>query len=223
MFEPRVPLTRLEKEIVAFEQQPIEKGKILFYGSSGFTRWNTQYKNHAMEDDLRMKDGSQAVVNHGCGSSTAEELLYYYPRAIKPWEPRALVVSIVHNDRGFWYSPNEILTNLSKLLEYARTDFPGIKLYLCDCRPTLKFNTSWHLDFQKEFHQLLKEYCARHEDTTYVCHADCIGFWEDPNDAGIYDENKLRKDIFVADDVHFNQAGYDIYTKFWEQVLDDLL
>ena len=223
MFEPRVPLNRLEKEIVAFEEKPIEKGLIMFYGSSGLTRWGTRFKHRPLEEDIRMKDGSQAAINHGFGSSTAEELLYYYPRAIKPWEPRALVVSIVHNDRGFWYSPNEILTNLSKLLEYARTDFPGIKLYLCDCRPTLKFNTPWHLDFQKEFHQLLKEYCARHEDTTYVCHADCIGFWEDPNDAGIYDENKLRKDIFVADDVHFNQAGYDIYTKFWEQVLDDLL
>ena len=38
MFEPRVPLTRLEKEVVAYEQQPIVKGKVLFYGSSGFTR-----------------------------------------------------------------------------------------------------------------------------------------------------------------------------------------
>lgn len=223
MFEPRVPLTRLEKEVVAYEQQPIVKGKILFYGSSGFTRWHERSHNHEMEDDLRMKDGSQAVVNHGFGSSTAEELLYYYPRLIKPWEPRALAVSIVHNDRGFWYSPNEIMTNLAKLLEYARTDFPGIKLYLFDCRPTLKFTTDWHLSYQKEFHQLLKEYCDRHEDTTYVCHADCAGFWKDPADAGDYDPEKLRKDIFVADDVHFNQTGYDIYAQFLRKVLDDLL
>lgn len=99
MFEPRVELTRLEKEIVAFEQQPIEKGMILFYGSSGLTRWNTRYKHRPLEEDIRMKDGSPAAVNHGFGSSTAEELLYYYPRAVKPWGPP-----------GHWLSPLSITT-----------------------------------------------------------------------------------------------------------------
>jgi hypothetical protein len=56
-----------------------------------------------------------------------------------------------------------------------------------------------------------------------VCHAQCTGFWVDPADAGIYDPDKLRKDIFVADEVHFNQLGYDIYTEFWKRILDDLL
>ena len=223
MFEPRVPLTRLENEIVNMEKKPVETGKILFYGSSGFTRWKERWGNHDMENDLRMKDGSQAVVNHGFGSSTAEELLYYYPRAIKPWAPKALVVSIVHNDRGFEYTPEEILTNLAKLLEYARTDFPGIRLFLCDTRPTLKFTTDWHLEFQAAFHKLCREYCDRHEDTTYICHAECVDFWKDPADAGIYAEEKIREDIFIEDRIHFNQTGYDIYAEFLRKVLDDLL
>ena len=223
MFEPRVPLTRLEKSIVEFEQKPVEKGKILFYGSSGFTRWKEKYNHRPLETEVTMKDGSLACINHGFGSSTAEELLYYYPRAIKPWEPKALVISIVHNDRGFWYSPGEIMTNLAKLMEYARTDFPGIRLFLCDTRPTLKFHTEWHMPYQNEFHQMAKEYCDRHEDTTYVCHADCKELWIDPADAGIYDTEKIRKDIFVEDAVHFNQLGYDIYRDFFKEILKDLL
>ena len=94
-----------------------EQGLILFYGSSGFTRWTPKYQHRPLEEDIRMKDGSLAVVNHGFGTSTSEELLYYYDRMVRPWEPRALVVSIVHNDRGWGYSPNEILTNLAKLFE----------------------------------------------------------------------------------------------------------
>ena len=215
MFEPRVPLKRLEKSILEFEQQPIETGKILFYGSSGFTRWKPKYGHRPLEEDI------PGCINHGFGSSTAEELLYYYPRAIKPWEPRALVVSIVHNDRGWGYSPNEILTDLAKLFEYARTDFPGIRLYACDTRPTLKFTAEATLRYCNEFHTLLKEYCARHEDTTYVCHIDSPLWFEKPEDVGDY--TKVRTDIFVEDQVHFNQAGYDLYTTFMKDVLKDIL
>lgn len=220
MFEPRVELTRLEKEIVAFEQKPIEKGMILFYGSSGLTRWNTRYKHRPLEEDIRMKDGSPAAVNHGFGSSTAEELLYYYPRAVKPWAPRALVVSIVHNDRGKGYNVNEIMTNLAKLLEYARTDFPGIKLYLCDARPTVKL---CHQRFYDEFLQSIREYCGRHEDTQCICHAECTDLWKDPADAGKYEAELIREELFVDDQIHFNQAGYDIYREFMLKKLDSLL
>ena len=223
MFEPRVPLKRLESRIVEFEQETIHTGKILFYGSSGFTRWKPKYGMRPLEEEILGKDGSLACINHGFGSSTAEELLYYYPRAIKPWAPRALVISIVHNDRGWGYSPNEIMTNLAKLMEMARTDFPGIKLYLCDARPTYKYNSDQVARFCAEFQQLCKEYCDRHEDTTLVRHAECVDFWTDPAYAGAFDAEKIRRDIYVDDEIHFNQLGYDIYRDFMTKVLDDVL
>ena len=75
---------RLEKEVKAYEEQEILKGKIVFYGDSGFTRWSTRFGHRSMEEELAMKDGSIAVVNHGFGTSTAEEQLYYYDRLIRP-------------------------------------------------------------------------------------------------------------------------------------------
>ena len=78
MFDIPMDLKSLESSIVAYEQEPIEKGKILFYGHSLFTRWGSpQYGYRRMDQDIRMKDGSLAVVNHGFGTSTVEELLYY--------------------------------------------------------------------------------------------------------------------------------------------------
>ncbi len=217
MLEPRVSLKRLEKEILCFEEKPIETGKVLFYGSSGFTRWKERWGHRPLEEDL------PGCINHGFGSSTAEELLYYYPRAVKPWAPKALVVSIFHNDRGFGYSPQEVVTNLAKLLEWARTDFPSIKLYLCDCRPTLKFNGRQIETNMKEFHELLAIYCRRHEDTTLISHKDCLAFWVKPEDAGSFDPETLRKDIFVEDQIHFNQVGYDIYKEFMKEELKEIL
>ena len=221
MFEPKVALTRLEKSVLAYEAQPIEKGRIMFYGSSGFTRWGTKWNHRPLEEDILCKDGSPAAVNHGFGSSTAEELLYYYPRLVKPWAPRALVVSIIHNDHGFGYTPEEIVTNLSKLFAYARTDFPGIRLYVCDARHTLKWRTPEYFAYCAAFRRLLEEYCERHEDTTLICHADDPIWYQTPEDVG--DRQKVREDIFVEDQVHFNQKGYDLYRTFMLRQLDDIL
>lgn len=218
MFEPRVPLDRLQKEIARYDQVPVQTGGIVFYGSSGFTRWgapNTHYNIRPLEEDI------PGCINRGFGSSTAEELLYYYPQLIRPLTPRVLVVSIVHNDRGMGYSPDEIVTNLAKLFAFARTDFPGIRLYACDCRPTLKFVTDAHLLYMDEFNRLLKQYCAQHDDTVFVDHIHHPIWFDDPKDAGDY--RKIRRDIFVEDAVHFNQLGYDLYKQFMLEVLADVL
>ena len=138
MLEPRVRMKRLETRITAFEEQPIVKNMILFYGDSAFTRWKEpKFGNPNLEEVIRMKDGTQACVNHGFGSSTAEEQLYYYPRAVKPWEPRALVLQTIDNDVDYGYSPMEIMQLQARLMDYARTDFPGIRFYLCNTRPVM--------------------------------------------------------------------------------------
>lgn len=223
MFEVRVDdLRHYESEVVAYEQKPIEKGKILFLGSSGFTRWSTKYHHRPLEEDIRMKDGSPAAVNHGVGGSTGEELLFYYDRLVRPWAPRALVLRVFPNDRYKGYSPAEVMFLCSRIMAYARADFPGIRLYACDVTPN-KHNLGdkcW-LAHVLQFNSMLKDYCQKHEDTTYVCHTAFPGFYNDPADVGDY--FKIRQDIFVEDNLHFTQEGYDIYRDMFLQVLDDIL
>ena len=61
MFEVRLTqeggLRHYEKEVEAYEREPVEKGLIMFYGSSGFTRWKPKWGHRALEDDIRRKDG----------------------------------------------------------------------------------------------------------------------------------------------------------------------
>ena len=211
-----------ETSVKKYEEQPIQKGMILFYGSSGFTRWKPSWGHRPLEEDIRRKDGSPAAVNHGFGGSTAEEGLYYYHRLVKPWEPRALVLRFFPNDTGFGYSPTEIVYLLTRMCAWAREDFPGVKLYLCDATPGKRYikNKLWQANaFQ--YNRMLKDYCDRHEDCTYVSQVDWPGFYENPEDAGDYD--KIRTDIFVEDNVHFNQEGYDIYRDLFLHALDDIL
>lgn len=227
MLNMKLPdLRQYEKKVLEYESQPIEKGKILFYGSSGFTRWSHSQipvRDHRpLEEDIRMKDGSSAAVNHGFGGGTIEEGLYYYDRLVKPWEPRAIVLRFFPNDHRFGYTPLEIVYLLARLCAWARADFPGIKLYLCDAMPGVKYmnNDSWQIR-AKQYNQLLRDYCNQHEDCTYISQLDWPGFYADPADAGDYD--KIRTDLFVEDGIHFNQNGYDIYRDLFLNALDEIL
>ena len=221
MYDVRIKLNRLEKEVIAHEQSPIEEGLIMFYGDSAFTLWKT------MEQDIRRKDGSRAVVNHGFGASTAEELLYYYDRMVKPWKPRALVVNVFCNDRDVAYTPSEIMTLLTRLLEWARKDMPGIKFYLCEARPLqlgMESRPVWHMQWQHhqlQYNKLVKQYCAEHDDCPLVDYIDNPLFFD--NDENVGDYSKIRTDTFVDDKVHLNEFGYELFTKFWLEQLDSIL
>lgn len=197
-----------------------EQGLIMFYGDSGFTRWSERHKHRPLEEDIRHKDGSRAAVNHGFGTSTAEEQLYNYSKLVKPWAPRALVLLALGNDMAAGYSAEEVMFLQARILDYARHDFPGIKLYLCNRRPILKTPSAAGVSIIEEYNELVSAYCQRHEDTTLVDHKDCPELWE-PGHAG--EVGHVRSDIFVEDEVHFNQKGYDIYRDFFLRVLDDLL
>jgi len=163
------------------------------------------------------------TLNHGFGSSTAEEQLYYYPRAVKPYVPRAIVHRTYGNDVLFGYSPQEILFLVERLLEYARTDFPGIKFYLMGPEANHGPNSRLESFFARkiEYDELLRDYARHHEDCIYVSIMDSPLFFEKPED--IRDFRKIRKDIFIEDGVHFNKLGYELFTIFWKDILKDIL
>lgn len=229
MFDIPVELKSLEKEILAYEQQPIEKGKILFYGHSLFTRWGSpKWGYRRMDEDIRMKDGSLAVVNHGFGTSCSEELLYYYPRMVRPWEPKALVLATFANDMMYGYSPEDVMTNISKICHWARTDFPGIRLFLVENHPCPRGKDAAIKDIwnngkikREKYNEMLHIYAQTHEDTEVIELWNQPELFETPEDVGNF--RKVRNDIFVADQVHPNQAGYDILGPIFRKALDELL
>jgi len=230
VFDIKVNLKVHEEAILSYEQQPIEKGKILFYGHSLFTRWNGDPKwgNRGVADDIRAKDGTLAIVNHGFGGSNSEEQLYYYPRMVRPWEPKALVYASLCNDGMYGLSVEETMTNVTKLLHWARTDFPGIKLYLVQVHPMPKYNESTLPDNcnriyhrNEKYNNMLDVYEKYHPDTKIIRLWDDPRLFQTPEDVG--DPHKVREDLFVADQVHPNQAGYDILGDIFRKALDEVL
>ena len=227
MFGSKLRVKRFEDRILAYESVPIETGKILFYGHSLFTRCSfiTQAgkDNPRLVDEVRMKDGSQACVNHGFGTSSADDLLYYYDRMVRPYKPRALVLATGGNDVGFGYTAKEVMEIEARIIDWAQADFPGIKIYCFSTDPNVKHKgeKTRGTRFRDEYDELLEDYCRRRENCTYVSLVNQPFYFENPEDVGDYD--KVRDDIFVKDGVHLNPKGYAMFMDFLRELFDDML
>ena len=226
MFGSKLRVKRFEDRITRYESFPVQKGKILFYGHSLFTRCSAitnSVENPKIEEVVRMKDGSQAILNHGFGTSSADDLLYYYSRMVRPYEPRALALATAGNDIGFGYSAKDIMEVLARVIQWAQADFPGIPIYCFSCGPSLKNKglKNHSTRVRKEYNEYLEDFCRRTENCTYVSMMDAPFLYENPQDIG--DPDQVREDIWAPDQGHFNPKGYDLFLDFVRELLDDLL
>lgn len=228
MFGSRLEVRRFEKSIQKYESVPVQTGKILFYGHSLFTRCSWIFKtgenpNPLLEEAVRMKDGSQAVVNHGFGTSSADDLLYYYDRMVRPYKPRALVLATSGNDIGFGYSAQDIMQILARVINWAQADFPGIPVFVIGNGPSLARmgQVNVYTRLRDEYNDLLREFCRNTENCTYLDLGNQPFQYNDPEDIGNFD--KVRDDIFASDGKHFNAKGYGYFMEYVREFLGELL
>jgi len=194
----------LESKVRYYESIPKPEGQIVFYGPSNFTRWDPMYGETSMEEVLLGKSGAQCVVNRGFGSSCAEHQLYYYPRMIRPLAPSVLVYDCTGNNTAFGYTVEETWELAQRVIAYAQADFPDIRIYLCSSHPSLN-DTPESLQYKRTLDLLIQQYTETHDNCFYI--------------DGIHYAPLSRKDIFIADGVHYNHAGYRLYTKFFREKL----
>lgn len=224
MYDIPIKLNWLEDQIKQYEEQPVETGKILFYGHSLFTRWSIRkHTERTLQEMILGKDGKPACVNHGFGTSTSEELLYYYDRMVRPYKPRVLVMMTWANDSMYGYSPERCIENIEKLCAWARMDFPGIPIFLVESHPHGRYKeqpSDQAMRLERTFCTLLKAYANSQEGIRVITMMDKPMFYETPEDVG--DFTKIRRDIF-EDSIHLNGTGYELFKDIFIEALDEYL
>lgn len=198
----------LEEQVLAYEHETVEQGKIVFYGPSYFTRWSQKFGMVPLKEVLVGKSGQSCCINRGFGSSCAEHHLYYYPRMVKALAPKVLVYASHGNGGSFGYSNEEIWELAQRVIRYALTDFPDIHIYLTSAHPTRNMSEE-EIGAKSTYNKWVKEFA---EQTLGCIYVDVFGqktLWDEDN--------------FVEDGVHFNQKGYHIYGEFMKDVLRDEL
>ena len=200
----------LEKQVQKYEAEPIRKGQIVFYGPSNFTRWEREKWDHTpLSEVIVGKSGAKCAINRGFGSSCPEHQLYYYPRMVRPLEPKVLVYSCTNgNGRIFGYTPEESFELAQRVVAYAMADFPDIRVYLVGTQRRREM-TEENLAERRAYNAMVREFA---ESTPNCFYVDALEY-----------EPLQRTDIYVKDGVHYNQEGYDIYGEFFKEVLKDEL
>lgn len=198
----------MEKKVREYEKEETPKDQIIFYGPSYFTRWSEQYGMKPLRESILGASGAPCCVNRGFGSSCSEHQLYYYPRMVRPYEPRVLVYSSNGNGLSFGYTPEEIWELAQRVIAYTAVDFPETRIYLCGTNRS-RDEAPERTALWARYDEWQREYAATHENCFFI---DTRA-----------EESLQRKDIYVADGVHYNQTGYDLYAEFFRKALAEEL
>ena len=195
----------IEGDIQRFEAENAEKGQIVFYGPSNFTRWSREWGNTPLREVLLGKSGKPCCVNRGFGTSMPEHHLCFYSRVVRPLEPKALIYTPgLGNAFMFGYTAEETFRLAQRVVLYARNDFPDMPIYIAGFG-LFKYHEKKNFEIHKAYNDWLKELCEAVPGCTFL---------------DLDDYEPLRSwDVYIEDKIHFNVEGYRLYAEFFKEKL----
>ena len=193
--------TRFEAEVDAFEradaENPPPDRPIVFTGSSSVRMWKS------LPDDFP----DRPVINRGFGGSTFPDLIHYADRLIFAYDPSAVYVYEGDNDINAGYTPAEVLRFAERLRTMIADSLGPVPVYFISPKPSV---ARWQLKAEYELTNALLETYAAHTDHTFY-----VDVWNPVLAA----DGEVRDDIFLGDDLHMNEKGYDV----WRTVIGEAL
>ena len=189
---------RFEEEVVQIQQKyeevpPLEEA-IVFTGSSSIKMWK----------DIQSYFPEQPIINTGFGGSQTSDLIQYVDELIIQYQPIKVFIYEGDNDISEGKPTSEIMEDMHTLVGKIKSKLPEAQIFLISAKPSI---SRWHLkENYLELNRHLKEYTQSHENLEFV------DVWTPMLDG----EGNPRANIFLEDQLHMNQTGYDI----WSEVLD---
>jgi lysophospholipase L1-like esterase len=184
-------------EINAFadadQQEPPPKDAIVFVGSSSIRLWKT------LAEDFP----EHQVINRGFGGSQLSHSVKYADRIVIPYLPRQIVMYAGGNDINAGKSAEAVLADFQAFVKKVRKDLPLVKISYISIAPN---PARWsQVGRIRQANSLIRNY-ARYDGR--------IGFIDVfPHMLG--KDGLPRPDIFVADRLHMNAKGYEL----WKQIV----
>lgn len=177
---------------------PPPSNPIVFIGSSSIKFWETLQRDMAPLN----------VINRGFGGSTMSDAVYWLDALVLKYKPRAVVVYEGDNDIGLYnVPPEEVLRGFTHLVSRMRAEARDARIYFLAIKPSRSRWQWWHQ--MKRTNDLIREFCARQSGVYFVDIASPM----------LDVTGKPRSDIFSADQLHLNAAGYEL----WKAILKPVL
>jgi lysophospholipase L1-like esterase len=192
---------RFEKQVQLYEAQdkasPPPRGAILFAGDSQFFRWKT------IHEDL----AGYTLINRGIDSFQLPDLIHYVDRLVLAYQPRLIVLHVGGNDVHNGRTPAQLLADFQLFVQKVRTRLPDVRIVYSSITPG---PGRWDEAPQRVVaNRAIQDYIATQKTL------DFIDLWS----AMLQPDGQPREDLWVADRVHPNHAGYLIRARLTKPLL----
>ena len=178
---------------------PPVKDIILFVGSSSFTYWK----------DVQKDLNNPMILNRGFGGSTLVDLWKYKDDVLFAYKPKQIVIYCGENDVASSenVSSSEVAGRFKKLYKSIRNKYPDIPVAFISLKPS---PSRWKMkDRMREANHLIRQFAEAENNFVFV------DIW----DKMLNENGYPKSEIFMADSLHMNKYGYEIWAKALNQVL----
>ncbi len=185
LWESTVAAFALEDEVANRPQ-----GAIVATGSSSIRLWD-----HRIRQDL----APLSVISRGFGGSNMNDLRHYLRELVLKHAPRAVMIYEGDNDVAQGVPVRRILSTYRGVIERIHQADANIRIYLLSVKPSLARASMWPVmrDVNTGMNAL-----ARESDNV---------FFIDVATPMLKTDGSVRDDLFVSDQLHMNQRGYDLW------------
>lgn len=198
--------TRFEAAIERFEaadaQNPPPENAIVLTGSSSIMYWN---------EDAPADLAPLSVIPRGFGGSVMNDVVHYLDRVVLKYQPRAVLIYEGDNDTGRNNIPNDqIMQQLETIIDRIHAQREDTRIYVLSVKPSVARVDSWQI--ASELNQRYRALAASDPRIHFV----------DVATPFLKADGTVRTDIFVEDNLHLNETGYDIWAATIREALMEI-
>lgn len=181
----------IDKFTQADAAHPPAPGGVVFVGSSSIVKWTSLAKDFPGEN----------VIQRGFGGSELADSAFYADRIVIPYRPRAVVVYAGDNDLNAGKTPEKVFSDFKEFVAKVHAALPQTRIVFIGIKPS---PSRWKIhDKGERANALIAAECAKDPQRLRF-----VDVWKPMLDA----KGQPRPELFVADMLHMNPAGYAIWT-----------
>lgn len=186
--------TRFENTILGFEAMDVKsaplEGAILLTGSSSIARWN---------DQAEAALAPLTVIPRGFGGSVMGDVLHYLDRVALTYKPRAILIYEGDNDTWYKQSEGKIIGQFEEIVARVHEVLPETRVYALSVKPSVARVSVW---------PAAQQVSARMHA---IAESDPLVHYIDVASPFLKADGTVMTDIFVADGLHLNDKGNEIW------------
>lgn len=169
------------------------KHAILFLGSSSFRKW----------EDAQKYFPGYTIINRGFGGSTIPDATYYADEIVFPYEPKQIVIYEGDNDvaSSSAITADSVLNRFEKLFYTIRRRLPETYIAYVSIKPSPSRQKL--MPEMARANTLIKNFLKGKKRTAFI----------DVYHKMLTADGQPDKSLFLSDNLHMNEKGYEIWQK----------